>query len=298
MTLRQLYYFQTLSKLLHYTKAAEALHISQPSLSYMITELEKEFGTSFFERDGKKIKLSPAGEIFLDYVNQSLSILESGKNAVSQYVNNQTNNINIGYIHTIPTSFIDSALNTFQNDARGKYVSFCHTISNVNNSLLEDLSKGKISFAFCLDLNSEIEGVPICNQDLYVLVSKNHPLGKFKEVDFEDLEDLPFVRIVPANSLHRSIAPEFHKRQVSPNISYEAGNFAVAISYVIRFNCYMIAPHLSTVDSSQLTMLTIRDVPLSRPIYFAWKKNSTFTKTEKQFKDFITSSNFENVTLT
>lgn len=60
----------------------------------------------------------------------------------------------------------------------------------------------------------------------------------------------------------------------------------------------MIAPHLSTVDSSQLTMLTIRDVPLSRPIYFAWKKNSTFTKTEKQFKDFITSSNFENVTLT
>lgn len=75
MTLRQLYYFQTLSKLLHYTKAAEALHISQPSLSYMITELEKEFGTSFFERDGKKSSCLPREKFFwITSINHCLSL--------------------------------------------------------------------------------------------------------------------------------------------------------------------------------------------------------------------------------
>lgn len=55
MTLLQLLYFETLARVLHYTRAAEELHISQPSLSYSIAELEKELGSVFLK--GKNVKL-------------------------------------------------------------------------------------------------------------------------------------------------------------------------------------------------------------------------------------------------
>lgn len=54
MTLLQLQYFETLARVLHYTRAAEELHIAQPSLSYSIGELEKELGVKLFEKENRK----------------------------------------------------------------------------------------------------------------------------------------------------------------------------------------------------------------------------------------------------
>ena len=61
MTLLQLQYFETLARVLHYTRAAEELHIAQPSLSYSIGELEKELGVKLFEKESRKIHLTEYG---------------------------------------------------------------------------------------------------------------------------------------------------------------------------------------------------------------------------------------------
>ena len=78
MTLLQLQYFQVLARVLHYTRAAEELHISQPSLSYSISELEKELGVKLFKKENRKISLTAYGEQFLPYVQRSLALLDEG----------------------------------------------------------------------------------------------------------------------------------------------------------------------------------------------------------------------------
>ena len=83
MTLLQLHYFQTLSQTLHYTRAAELLHISQPSLSYAISELEKELGVKLFEKKKKQIDLTVYGQQFLPYVERALDLLKEGADVVS-----------------------------------------------------------------------------------------------------------------------------------------------------------------------------------------------------------------------
>ena len=65
MTLLQLEYFRTLARNLHYTKTAEELHISQPSLSYAISGLEEELGVKLFEKKNRKTSLTTYGEQFL-----------------------------------------------------------------------------------------------------------------------------------------------------------------------------------------------------------------------------------------
>ena len=61
MNLNQLYYFSKLAEVEHYTKAAEALDISQPSLSHAIGSLEKELGTKLFEKQGRNVALTKYG---------------------------------------------------------------------------------------------------------------------------------------------------------------------------------------------------------------------------------------------
>ena len=67
MTLLQLQYFETLARVLHYTRAAEELHIAQPSLSYSIGELEKELGVKLFEKAGRSISPNTASGFFHMY---------------------------------------------------------------------------------------------------------------------------------------------------------------------------------------------------------------------------------------
>lgn len=78
MNLNQLYYFATLAQVEHYTKAAEMLSITQPSLSHAISMLEQELGTTLFEKRGRNVALTKYGKVFREYVQESLSILDSG----------------------------------------------------------------------------------------------------------------------------------------------------------------------------------------------------------------------------
>ena len=106
MTLQQLHYFRVLAKVQHYTKAAEILLIAQPSLSYSISQLEKELNTQLFERSGRKVKLSYAGERFLEYVEKSLDILEEGTMMLKTLADSSKGEVSLGYIYSVSSKFI------------------------------------------------------------------------------------------------------------------------------------------------------------------------------------------------
>ena len=80
MTLQQLRYFCVMAEVLHYTKAAKQLYISQPSLSYALSELSKELGVPLFGKSGKRTYLTQYGEAFLPYARNALAELSKGRN--------------------------------------------------------------------------------------------------------------------------------------------------------------------------------------------------------------------------
>ena len=96
MTLLQLQYFTVLSETLHYTRASEKLHISQPSLSYAIGELEKELGVKLFQKENRKVALTAYGQQFLSYVEKSLALLSEGEQVIRQMAENAPQIVNFG----------------------------------------------------------------------------------------------------------------------------------------------------------------------------------------------------------
>ena len=113
MTLLQLQYFRELGKTLHYTKAAEHLHISQPGLSYSISELEKELGSKLFEKKNRKFQLTPAGQVFMQYVEQALDTITTGVDAFHAVVDSTEERVALGYLHSISSSFIPQMVKRF-----------------------------------------------------------------------------------------------------------------------------------------------------------------------------------------
>ena len=76
MNLSHLYYFRTLAEVQHYTRAAEKLFITQPTLSNAVSQLEKELGIPLFEKDGRNVKLTKQGREFNTYVSQALDLID------------------------------------------------------------------------------------------------------------------------------------------------------------------------------------------------------------------------------
>ena len=136
MTLKSLEYFKKLAELQHFTKAANELHISQPSLSYAISELEKDLEIPLFDRKDKKISLNYYGEVFLSYVNQSLSILDEGINFVKHISNPKAKNISVGYIQSLSSSIIPPFIEEFYKNPLNKNIQFSFTQKD-NNELIK-----------------------------------------------------------------------------------------------------------------------------------------------------------------
>ena len=127
MTLLQLQYFQVLARVLHYTRAAEELHISQPSLSYSISELEKELGVKLFEKENRKISLTAYGEQFLPYVQRSLALLDEGAAVLEQMAGNLPQVAKLGYFHSISASLIPALVEGFYREEDNRSIRFQFT---------------------------------------------------------------------------------------------------------------------------------------------------------------------------
>ena len=82
MELRHLRHFVAAAEHLHFTRAAEALGVSQPTLSLQIRELERELKVPLFDRIGRSVRLTEAGEVFRRHAIRALREVESGQGAV------------------------------------------------------------------------------------------------------------------------------------------------------------------------------------------------------------------------
>ena len=112
MNLNQLHYFSKLADAEHYTKAAELLSITQPSLSHAISSLENELGVKLFEKEGRNVVLTKCGRAFLEDVEQSLSILDSSVNKL-QMTGSGEGQIDIAVLRTLSTQLVPGLVRNY-----------------------------------------------------------------------------------------------------------------------------------------------------------------------------------------
>src|SRR3990172_7831287 len=102
-----------------FSRAAEALNLTQPSITARIQSLERQLGEELFERGGRGVKLTDAGRAFLPYVERLLQTLREGRDAVGEVGSAQLGSLRLGSAITISTYVLPKILNSFCHRHRG-----------------------------------------------------------------------------------------------------------------------------------------------------------------------------------
>ena len=191
MNLAQLRYFSKLATIQHYTKAAEALSITQPALSNSIKQLEAELGIPLFEQVGRKVHLTKWGQEFNDYVVQGLDIIDKGIAVAHEHAGSLSGTVDIGTIYTIQADYLPELLYEYR-ERYGVKVDV-RMSQGLTRDLLDRVEEGSCDLCFA----SRMEGrpgltfVPVAMQRLVVIVHEDSPLADLEKVSLEQLAGRP-----------------------------------------------------------------------------------------------------------
>lgn len=193
MNLYYLRYFVKLAQVQHYTKAAQQLCITQPSLSHAIAQLEKELGVPLFEKSGRNTALTRFGQEFLICAQRTLSTLDAGVSSLQRSAKGE-GLIRLGLLRTLGVEYIPKLAADFLKAYPHQELQFTfHT--GVTGQLLEGLETGKFDLVFCSQPPEELalSAMAVHSQDMVAIVPKHHPLAAEHTVTPEQLLPYPMI---------------------------------------------------------------------------------------------------------
>ena len=289
MNLYHLRYFVTLAHLEHYTKAADVLAITQPSLSHAISSLEEELGVKLFEKNGRNVSLTKYGKTFLGDVEETLNRLDSSVNGL-QLAGKGEGQIDVAFLRTLGVDFVPKIIRNFLTANEGKQINFnlfCDKV--LTGDILTGLKEKKYDIGFCsmVENKSDLVFVPITFQELIVIVRNNHPLASHDSIQLSDLQDYTLSTYRDTIPIGKTIRKILKDKGLEAAYSYDdeisiAGRINRSSKVAIVAN----TPFLKQFDNLKKIHLT--DVPLgTRMIYMVYSKKNFITATVESFANFI-----------
>lgn len=292
MKLHQLQYYCKACELENITKAAHEFHVSQPSISMSIRELEKEFGLMLLQRNNRGFVLTREGRYFYE---RAKSLLEQAEELTEMMcdMGNQRKRINLGIPPMIGTFL-------FPNIYKGFNVKYPEIMLNSreggSRELIDMLNDSMLDFAI-IPVNQLSENsyniLKIIETETVFCVSKNHPMAQWESVSVKDIKDEPLIMFHEGFYQNQVIKEQFDKEGLKPNILHYSSQF-----YTIKeFISGGIAAGFMFKDIAD-TVPEIRGIPLKEPIHIQigliWKLNqhmfndaARFLEYSKEFADSI-----------
>lgn len=280
MNLSQLHYFQVVAEEEHISRAAEKLHISQPSLSTTIHRLEDELDMPLFDHRGRNIYLNDAGKKLLEHVNFIFSQIDHLEKSLKQKELHHAHGLSIAINNYI---FLDGWLSNFILNNKGARISqSLMTEEQMLEALLNeeiDLALGNFS-----EVPPNISQHILFEDEYVVTVPHNHRLANKKELLFEDICSEPFTA-VPSNNVNCFIYPLFAQMNAKPNVIFEGNQKmmlklfykGLALIFSTRQLIYTqrdnIRNYSLSDENPEILLLPIKDLDTSFKLSVCWKNN-------------------------
>lgn len=222
MTLNQLQYFYQAAKTQHFNHAADNLSISQPSLSRAIASLENELGVILFERMGRNVSLTKAGQVFLEQTEKILEDIAVAERKMHQLAASG-GEISIAYVFPLSSDFIPSSAREFiqMEENQGITFTFAQGLSAEN---IDGLKNGKYDVIFGTRDPSEmsIRFVPVMQQNMVVIMPAGHELSEKEYIEAENFKHYPVLTYDRTSGLGKETRTFFRRYGVQPKIICES----------------------------------------------------------------------------
>lgn len=288
MDTRQLSYFVQVAKDNSFTVAARHLHISQPALSKMIKKFEEDLGVQLFDRSEQKMALTDAGERLFEEGQRLLSEMDAVTESIQDTVNLRTGNVSVGIPPVIGTSYFPPLIADFRRDYPGINLSI---IENGAVTVYDMVEKGYVDLGLVIlpELSDRIEYIPVIEDEVVLIVHKDHPLANREKVVFEDLQNETFALLNETFLLHHHVVKACREAGFEPNIYFSSSQWDFLTELVCLNQGISILPRpiLARFNSQNIKQIPIEHPEMKWRIAIILKKNRYISFAAKKFIEFV-----------
>lgn len=287
MNLDHLRYFVKLSELRHYTRAAEQLCISQPSLSHAISQLESELGVPLFEKSGRNTVLTRYGEEFLECAQRSLGILDAGMESLQRSAKGE-GVVRLGFLRTLGVDFIPKLTSDFIAADPNSGVEFSFH-SDLSSGLIDGLLQHKFDLVFCSEPEKSLglTATPVTSQKLVMIVPNGHPLADRESIGLAETLEYPAVWFAKGSGLRKVVDGMYEQVGGKPISVVETEEDEVIAGLVAAGFGIAVVPDMDMLHKLDISVLEITSPPYHRDFFMAWDDSVFMSPAAQRFRSFV-----------
>ncbi len=291
MSDRRLKVFHAVAKLLSFTKAAEALHMTQPAVTFQVRQLEEYFNTRLFDRTHNKVNLTPAGSKVFEYSDRIFDIYDEMENSVRELTGEISGALTIGASTTIAEYMLPKLLGQFK--AEYPDINLRLKVSNTEGivSMVEHnvIDLGVVE-ATVSNKNLIVE---VCHDDQLVVVAPpaHEIAGTKKPVKAEELKKYPFISREEGSGTREVITDYLQQNDVNPaemDYCLELGS-PEALKGAVEAGMGISILSRSTI-AKELKLNTLVEIqldpPLNRPFSFVRQRQKFRVRVMEELLEF------------
>lgn len=176
------------------SRAAESLNLTQPAVTRTIRELERACGKPLVERDGRGIRVTPQGEMFLRHAGRSVAAARTGLTALDQLTTEENPRVRVGALPTVSASTMPGIVSAYlKSGTRNRLV----VVTGENRVLLDQLRRGELDLVVGrLAAPEHMQGLVfehLYREQVVIVVAKDHPLARRSHVNQDDFNSYPVI---------------------------------------------------------------------------------------------------------
>ncbi|WP_406463042.1 LysR substrate-binding domain-containing protein [Streptomyces sp. NBC_01622] len=263
MQFQQLQYFVAVAETRHFTRAADLVHVAQPSLSQQIKALERELGADLFLRARGNITLTDAGEALLPLARRILADADTARHEVLELVQLRSGRVRLGATPSLCTGLLPDVLRAFHD----RYPGIRLLIEEGgSHDLVRELARGALDLALVVlplpTPSPALTTVELLREDLVVVSSPEAPApGRGRTVRISDLEGERLVMFRHGYDLRELTVAACRAEGFEPDFAVEGGEMDAVLGFVRAGLGVAVVPRMVATKSGR----GLRVTPLARP---------------------------------
>jgi len=286
MEFRQLEYFCAISHWKNFTRTAESLHVSQPSVTKAIKALEAELGLTLIDRSQKKVNLTEAGQAFLLHAQKIMGDMGVALKDMQRYRSDYQGTIKFGLPPMVEAYLFPDLFTKFQQSFPNINLDV-HEFSD-SEEVRHKLTLGELDFGIVLGAVSSAaeDNFIIMRDSMSVCLPSSHPLTSQKIVSFNDLKDEKFIMQQPRTFQYQEVSRRCNDAGFVPNIMLCTSQIKTIKQLVANGMGVSILPNFVTRAEKNFVrrqLKPLQDVQIT----LNWGREKAFSDVDVQFVEFI-----------
>ena len=285
-TLHQLRVFEAAARHGSFTRAAEELFLTQPTISMQIKQLTKSVGIPLFEQVGKRLYLTEAGRELFATCQEVFNTLAQFEMKVADLKGLKQGQLRLAVI-TTAKYFIPRLLGSFCKLYPGIEISL--KVTN-HEGILERMTSNQDDLYIMSQIpeNLDINYQAFLENPLIVLAPVNHPLAREKNIPISRLENEPFIMREPGSGTRRAVQKLFDEKDVEVKVKLELGsNEAIKQAIAGGLGISVLSRHTLMPSAEDLTILDVEHFPIKRNWYMVYPNGKQLSIVGRTYFEYL-----------